>query len=74
MNCQSAAALGNLPRQEQNAENQCGQSKPKWPFFLPGNGSADKENEKKQELHLDDSDNDHSSSISNRWLTQQSTV
>ena len=55
----SASALDNLAGQEQAPHDQRSESKPKRPVFFATNRITNKENQEKQELQLDDSDNRH---------------
>jgi hypothetical protein len=51
--------MGNLAGQKQNAHDERRESKPKRTVFSPCDGITDKEDNEKQELQLNDSDNNH---------------
>jgi hypothetical protein len=55
----SVATLRDLVGQQQGSTSQCDEREPKRSLFLAGNGDADKQNNQKQELELDDSGNNH---------------
>ena len=56
---ESVSALDNLAGQKQSAHDERCESKPKRTGFSPCDGITNKEDNEKQELQLDDSDNRH---------------